>query len=785
MLNEKQQDVVDYQGSLVNIAGPGSGKTHTLISKIASIVLKEKNIANNLLVLTFTNVAAQEIKSRALNNVDMGKDANHSNLFFGTYHSMFKRLLKENNIFPRLELGVNPTITMPKEIIRYVTNIIKNDYMDNFEQISNKAINAYYKHVEKAKPAKPAFNKTILKKELIDGNAIINKIDDIINYLTAEDIIEHPALKDVYGLIREKTVESLIGELEKNLRYARTTLKENAEKRIRNQENPNKEEHEALVEELFSSKTFGHTMYDALLEGIIDVEGVENQLNNYIKDFFENKFLQKIISFGDIMLLALYSLVQFDDFRNNMKAKFKYIFVDEFQDTNIIQGEILYLLHNGDNICVIGDPYQSIYGFLGAKIQNILNASQNFKANTIQLVENYRSNKNIVALTNELGVNMLEAIDNWKPCRSSNKSVQNNPIKLLDSADDDIQANFIVEKIKEFSPKTTFGIINRRGNVYVLENKLNQARLKYDKLGGEALGESAEIKMLIHLFIYCLSNDKIDSLLYVLDGMTGIGAKSIETFERDKLNTLKNPELKIKTPKKIETAIKSLDELVGENYDEALFTGELDLSKLSDRIKAYYDKELFPNLSKSWKSDRVKEAEEKIAILFDEIKEQLTPENILTLLEDYIIGSKKDDKDMKENITVTTIHSAKGLEWDVVFLMNWDNKIFERDDAREAQRLAYVAISRAREELFILSNVHEYFEISNKFIDDNNEMFININEEDNDAPLLITFGKHKGTPIESVPYNYLEWIYENQDDLLRTGRINKAILNKIEELFAF
>ena len=351
---------------------------------------------------------------------------------------------------------------------------------------------------------------------------------------------------------------------------------------------------------------------------------------------------------------------------------------------------------------------------------------------------------------------------------------------------DEYQTKFIIEKIKEYSPSTKIGIINRNGNVYMLEAALTKSQLRYKKLGGISLGESVEIKSLISLFIYIFDNNKINSLVQVLDNLTGIGAKSIEKYEKDHEEFLKNNQFKVKNSKKIDLAIKEMQNILGieqkENYQYELSKKELNEIEL--KIKDYYYKEIFPNISKSWKQERLNEANTKIEVLFEEIKEQEDIQMIIILLEDYILGSKEKNSgtEKEENITVTTIHSAKGLEWDVVILMNWDNNIFERDNIKEAQRLSYVSVSRAKEDLIIISTENNFYQISNNFIETNKGIFQIISEDEKRGPLKLKFGKYKGNLLEDIPYNYLEWVLDNKIDLMDKGLIDNYIIEGIENI---
>jgi len=785
MLNNKQKEVVDTKGSLVNIAGPGSGKTHTLISKIASIVLTDKSIINNILVLTFTNAAANEIKERSLKNIDID---NKRSLYFGTYHSTFKRLMKEEKVFENLYLGENPTLTTPNEISRFLTNQIKNDFMDNFKETVEYSIKNYYISNDLEFPKNLVFNKTILKKELIDANSILQSIDNQINYFKIEDIKKCNSIKEVYNLIKERTIIDLMNELKDG--FTKTE-----EMMLKYKENKIKDPYSKEKEPFYYTKTFGATTYLSLIRDKeekfefpmdFNKDDVKKSLGEFMDDLFDNKFEQQIISFGDIMLLTLYSLVNFDDFRNNIQDKFKYIFVDEFQDTNVIQDEILFLMYKKDNICVIGDPYQSIYKFLGANIENIMNAKNRYSANTVQLVENYRSNQNIVDLTNYLGENMIEDISGWQPCVSSNKDVKNVPIDLLKNMSKEEQADYVVKKIKELPSGTKVGILNRNGNVYLLESGLTKSKLKYDKLGGLSLGESIEVKLFIHLFLYSMNYKKLDSLLYVLGSLSGIGAKSIEGYEKNIKKQMKDETHKFKVPAKILSAIEEIQNIVGQDIsseDYSYFLSNDELLGINKKIYEFYKLNMLPNISKNWKTSREREAKDKLKILFEEIKEQSTVIEVLSLLEEYINGSKeKTTEEYKNNITVTTIHSSKGLEWDVVFLMNWDNGSFERDDSKEAQRLVYVSVSRAKEKLIIMSQTNKFFNIDDEFIEENKIFNVLKLEETKEEP-KIWFGKHKGKKISEIPYSYLEWILTNQTDLMIKKMINVKVVDAISEMY--
>ena len=274
----------------------------------------------------------------------------------------------------------------------------------------------------------------------------------MVNYLTAKDIKDLKDIKEVYQYLKKRVITKISNQIDYKLETIEKILLKDKD-----------------AKNVFSSlgqKFVKRSLIELIYYNKVNKSDILNEIDNIINDTFNLKFQQHMITFGDIMLLTLYSLQNYDDFRNHNKEYFKHIFVDEYQDTNIIQGEILQLLYNENNICVIGDPYQSIYGFLGANIENILTANKIFNGKTIQLLENYRSNANIVKLTNYLGKNMIKKVEGWIPCMSSNLDVKNKKVSLLQNLEDDDQAQYVVNQIQKASKKKKIGIICRNGNVF-------------------------------------------------------------------------------------------------------------------------------------------------------------------------------------------------------------------------------------------------------------------------------------------------------------------------------
>jgi DNA helicase-2/ATP-dependent DNA helicase PcrA len=464
------------------------------------------------------------------------------------------------------------------------------------------------------------------------------------------------------------------------------------------------------------------------------------------------------------------------DFKSKIKSNFDHIFIDEFQDTNIIQNEILKQIQN-NNICIIGDPYQSIYGFLGGNVDNILGAPKDYNAKVIQLMENYRSNQNIVDYTNYLASKMIESVDSWIPNISSS-GVKNNKIGVMLYTDESQQRQFITDTIKGLGQRKTYAIISRSGFDFITEKFLNHNKIKFNKLGGLSLKESVEVQSFTMLYTYVLNTDKLNALAYVLPRVEGIGETSVDGYIKD----LKSKESKKKTPKKIQ---EFLDKLNNQLEVNAKPKTNSEVVSLTLRIKSIYDEYIIPKITKSWKEDRVKLAKQKVAVILEELMEQKNYIEVSTTLDDYYFDKNEKRDEQKSNVTVSTIHSAKGLEWDVVFLVDWESKSFNRDDIKEAQRLNYVAVSRAKEELFLLSG-DSIFELPKEVINSDTlgHLFekIEVSDKEDKESTTINFGKYKGYDVSELPPSYLYWLYENKVDFKKKKLLTDSLIKTIEKM---
>jgi uncharacterized protein (DUF3820 family) len=209
-----------------------------------------------------------------------------------------------------------------------------------------------------------------------------------------------------------------------------------------------------------------------------------------------------------------------------------------------------------------------------------------------------------------------------------------------------------------------------------------------------------------------------------------------------------------------------------------------DIIDLTFKINKVYMEYIFPKISKGWKKDRVNSSKQKVNVIIDEVMEQKNIIGVTGTLDNYYLDNDDKSQDKVEsNLTVSTIHSAKGLEWDIVFLVDWGDKSFKRDDLKEAQRLNYVAISRAKTELHILSEEF-IFGINPDYISNNPNIFekVGLSQVQAAEVGVFKFGKYKGKKFGEVPKSYLSWLYENSSDFFSRRLLSSRDIDLLEQM---
>lgn len=445
------------------------------------------------------------------------------------------------------------------------------------------------------------------------------------------------------------------------------------------------------------------------------------------------------IDFDDIIMLTVKLFLENPDRLMYYQEKFQYILVDEYQDTNKTQFLLISLLSSGTgNICVVGDESQSIYGFRGADISNILNFEKEFpNAKIVKLEENYRSTKNILNAANEVIKNNSSKID--KVLWTQNEEGEKIDYKTLNNEYEEVE--YVVEKIddicrKESKKYSDFAVLFRtNAQARVLEEVFMKSGTPYKLIGGIKFYARKEIKDIIsYLKLIQNRNDNIALKRIINEPKRGIGDTALDKL--DALATQNGVSIfeLIQNPNNL-TGIRSAGNIMMfKDMINSLIKAK-DEMKVSDLIKKVLKDSGYEDMLNS---EGTKETE----IRFDNLMEfigvaiEFENENAENTLGDFLesiaLVSDVDNLDEStEAVTLMTMHSAKGLEFEDVFLVGMEEGLFPskrsiEEDAQteEERRLCYVAITRAKEHLFMTNTKKRTlygsttFSIPSRFIDE-------------------------------------------------------------------
>jgi len=602
-LNTEQRKAVEQtDGPIMVVAGAGSGKTKVLTYKVAYLIDKGVE-AENILALTFTNKAANEMKDRIRELIGNKADT----LWMGTFHSIFARILR-----------------IEAKSINYKSNFSIYDTEDSLSLVENIISN---------------FD---INLEAVTPNSIRHRISYLKN---------HMIMPKEY---KKKLAQSFIDE---------------------------------KIAEIY-------------------VEYQNRLVENNAMDF-EDLLLKPIELFNDNNRV-----------HQKYKKKFEYMLVDEFQDTNKAQYELLKLLVPRDgNICVVGDDAQSIYSWRGANLGNMLDFEKDFpKRQIFKLERNYRSTKNILHAADSV-------IKNNKDQLIKTLWTENNDgelLTLIKCADEKDEAYQIAKYIKqEISKKKLslkdFAILYRtNAQSRALEDIFRKEKIPYRIIGGIEFYKRKEVKDVVaYLRVLSNHNDE-ESLLRIMNfPQRGIGSTTIKrmiSFARKHNITLYDTMSRIfeviDIKERIQKNVKSFKILLEKYTDlkDELSVGELSRALVDELgiLRMFKEEGTPESLS------RIENINELLAAL-----SEFSAENKGAKLEQYLEEvSLISDIDLYEEeknaVTMLTIHSAKGLEFPIVFISGWEEDIFPlsnrfSSDAslEEERRLFYVAITRAKQKVYL------------------------------------------------------------------------------------
>lgn len=611
-LNPEQRDAVQTtEGPLLVLSGAGTGKTRVLTSRIAYIMYKQLALPWQILAVTFTNKAANEMKNRVKSIIGDSADS----LWIGTFHSIGLRIVKR-----------------------------------------------YYELIG-------------LKKNFL----IFDESDQKI-------------------LIKKVMEEDLKIDTKKW--------------------NPS-----IVLENICRLKDKGFYFDDENIN-MIDVETINGRLLEVYKCYQEKLKELNAVDFGDLLLYPLMIFEQNPVILEEFQTKFKYILVDEYQDTNAVQDKILKLLSaKHKNICCVGDDDQSIYSWRGAEIENILRFESDFEnAKVIRLETNYRSTPHILhAASCLIAKNKDRLGKELRPCKAMIDE-ESKKIQVHGVWNGVEEAREIVDEIEYYQrkgiPLSQMAVLVRAGyQTRLFEEHFIRAGVSYKIIGGLRFYERQEIKDIIaylRLLAYPQDNLSFERIINV--PKRGIGDKTLQninTYARQNhLSLFEATEEMLNSNKITGKVALNIQKFIDDFHRwRSIYNGDsvdlLDTNKITEHYQLVEIMIKESGYIDMWQNSKKAEAEAKlqnINELLGIIKSDF--ETINEFLE-YITLFTENNQSVLDNqdyVSLMTLHAAKGLEFDVVFLPGWEMGIFPNEKStqenssslEEERRLAYVGITRAK-----------------------------------------------------------------------------------------
>ncbi len=439
---------------------------------------------------------------------------------------------------------------------------------------------------------------------------------------------------------------------------------------------------------------FVHTEFD---KKVLEV------FKKYEKRLFEGNSLD----FDDLLMLPIILFNKYPSILQEYQEKYKYILIDEYQDTNGAQYLLTKMISaKYKNICVVGDESQSIYSFRGANYRNILNFENDYKdAETILLEKNYRSTQNILNVANDIIKNNTQKKDKklWTDNEKGPKVVYHQSYNEKD------EASYVVDKTIELinngvDARDIAILYRTNAQSRTIEEAILKANIPYKIVGSVYFYNRKEIKDLIaYLKVIHNEDDNVNLLRIINVPKRGIGLKTIERLTNKA--DLYNQSLYVSIDSGKELEFKKIIEKIKSKKDDLTLTELVDLVLDKSGMK----QELI--------NEKTIEAEIRLENLeeFKTITKEFEEKNGIISLEEFLyeISLVADVEEYKNNdnaLTLMTVHSAKGLEFDYVFIVGLEEGLFPHrnssvnlDEIEEERRLCYVAVTRAKKALWLVN----------------------------------------------------------------------------------
>jgi DNA helicase-2/ATP-dependent DNA helicase PcrA len=430
------------------------------------------------------------------------------------------------------------------------------------------------------------------------------------------------------------------------------------------------------------------------------------------------------LDFDDLLIKTVKLLRVSKETREKYNDKFRYILVDEYQDTNALQFALInYLTEKQQNICVVGDDAQSIYGFRGADIGNILSFEEHYpNAKVIMLEQNYRSTQTILDVADAI----IKNNQGRKEKKLWTSNAGGEKIFYHQAFDSDGEARFVAAQIdnhRRRNPKEKFAILYRtNAQSRVFEEALRRGRIEYNIVGGFSFYERIEIKDVIAYLKLALNPfDDIALLRVINTPPRGLGKTSLDElafrardfglsmWETIALITDEKFEQKLNlTPRALES-LRNFKKLIEKLAQKVSETAQTD-KPVTEVVIAAIEDTGYANMLRTENSDesgaRLENLEELVNAAVDYDKQEAN--GLRDFIDHAALTSDTDKFDRNAAVTLMTVHSAKGLEFPIVFLVGLEDGIFpharsinDPNELEEERRLAYVAITRAENVLYI------------------------------------------------------------------------------------
>ncbi|NTW70902.1 MAG: DNA helicase PcrA [Eubacteriaceae bacterium] len=636
-LNERQKKgVLATDGPVLILAGAGSGKTRTIIHRIAYILQQNKAKPWEILALTFTNKAAEEMRNRIREmNIEGAND-----IWMSTFHSMCAKILRFHC-----------------NLIGYDRNYVIYDTSDVKTVIKN------------------CLQALALDEKMYSVSAMISRISD----LKEKGILPEEFLKQSAGDYREEKIA-----------------------------------------------------------GIYEM---------YQKTLYSNNAMD----FDDLLLNTVRLFEKNPDILEYYQNKFKYVVVDEYQDTNPIQYKLTEMLAKKHrNICVCGDDDQSIYAFRGADIKNILDFEKNYpEAAVIKLEQNYRSTPNIIEAAN----NVIQNNAKRKDKQMWTDKLEGEIIECHQLNDERDESNFISGEIKKlvktgkYDFKDIAVLYRTNAQSRVFEESFIAAHIPYKMVGGTKFYARQEIKDIM-AYLIVLDNNRDDLSIRRIINMPkrGIGEATIDKlqqfaeFKRWSLSdVILNIDEMVGLSSGVMAKLKEFSEMIKE------FTRKKDEIKLSQLIEKVIVDSGYLSMLESGKMQNAQSRAENLKELVSgavEFEKNSLDKDLTSFLENVALYSETDKIDAEGGeVLLMTLHNAKGLEFPAVFIPGLEEGIFPHDrskdneeELQEERRLCYVGITRAREKLYLTYAKYRTvygrlnYNIKSRFLDEIPVHLLEVNE---------------------------------------------------------